>query len=91
VKVNSSSALRNKSFSNPEAILTSPNVAPNAVRQEKQNVMEMVVTAMEMVATATEPNAKCSPRFVPSAVRKLKYRSSLVKADQCIAVIATVK
>jgi len=91
VEVNSPSALRNKSYSNPEATLTSPNVAPNAVRQEKQNVMGIVATVMEMVATATEPNGKCSPRFVPSAIRKLKYRSSHVKVDPCIAVIATAK
>jgi len=91
VEVNSLSALRNKSFSNPEATLTNPNVAPNAVRQGKHSDMETVATAMGMADTAIVPLAKCSLQYAQSVAKKPKYRSSPVKVDQCIAVIATVK
>ena len=93
VGTSSLSALTNKSYSNPEAILTSPSVAPNAVTQGSQAVTETVVTAMVMVIvdTVIAPLAKCSPLFVQTVVRKLKYRLSLVKVDQCIAEIATTK
>jgi hypothetical protein len=46
---------------------------------------------MGMVATVTEPLAKCSLRYAPIVARKLKCRSNHAKADQCIAVIVTVK
>jgi uncharacterized membrane protein len=84
VGMNSSSVLTNKSFSNPEAILMSLNVAPNAVRQGKHS-------GMETVATAIVPLAKCFLQYAPVVARKLKYRSSHAEIDQCIAVIATVK
>jgi hypothetical protein len=89
--MSSLSALTNKSYSNPEAILTSPSVAPNAVTQGSQAVTETVVTAMVIVAMVIAPLAKCSPLFVQTVARKLKYRLSLVKVDQCIAEIATTK
>ena len=85
--MSSLSALTSKSYSNPEATPTSQNVAPNAVRQEKQTVMETVATA----DTATVSPARCSLRYAPSVARKLKYRLNLAKVDQCIAVIATEK
>jgi hypothetical protein len=46
---------------------------------------------MVMIATAIPPDANYSPRCVPIVARKLKYRSSPVREDQCIAVIATEK
>jgi hypothetical protein len=91
VGTSSLSALTNKSYSNPEAILTSPSVAPNAVKQGSQAVTETVVTAMVIVDTVITPLAKCSPLFVQTVARKLKYHLSLVKVDQCIAEIATTK
>jgi hypothetical protein len=91
VGTSSLSALTNKSYSNPEAILTSPSVVPNAVTQGSQAVTETVVTAMVIVDTVITPLAKCSPLFVQTVARKLKYRLSLVKVDQCIAEIATTK
>ena len=59
----------------------SPSVVRHAVKQGKRNVTATV---------ATGPGAKCSPRYVLSVAKRLKYRSSPVKADQCIVVIATV-
>ena len=84
-------AMRNRNNSSREAILTSPSVASNAVRQGKHASTETVATAMVMIATATGRAAKCSLQYALSVARKLKYRSSPVRADQCIAVIATVK
>jgi len=69
----------------------SPNAVPNAVRHGSQSATETVATDMEMVATVTEPLAKCSLWYAPIVARKLKYRSNHAKADQCIAVIVTVK
>jgi threonine/homoserine/homoserine lactone efflux protein len=89
--MNSPSVLTNKSFSNPEAILMSLNVAPNAVRQGKHSGMETVATVMVMADTAIVPLAKCFLQYAPIVARKLKYRSSHAEIDQCIAVIATVK
>jgi hypothetical protein len=88
---NSPSALRSRNNSNPGAIPMSPSVAPNAVTQGSQTVTETVATAMVIVDTVIAPLAKCSPWFVPTVARKLKYRLSLVKVDQCIAEIATTK
>ncbi len=59
----------------------SPSVVRHAVKQGKRNVTETV---------ATGHAGKCSPRYVLSVAKTLKYRSSPVKADQCIVVIATV-
>ena len=67
------------------------SVVPNAARHGRQSATETVATAMEMVATVTEPLAKCSLRYAPIVARKLKYRLNHAKADQCIAVIVTVK
>ncbi len=57
------------------------SVVRHAVKQGKQNVTETV---------ATGPAGKCSPRYVLSVAKTLKYRSSPVKADRYIVVIATV-
>jgi len=61
----------------------SPSDAQLAASQESQSVTEVA-------ATVTDP-ARCSPRCVPSAVRKPKYRLSPVKADRCIVASATIK
>jgi hypothetical protein len=84
VEVNSLSALRIRSFSNPRVILMSPNAVPNAVRQGKHS-------GTETMATAIDPHAKCSLQYAPIVARKLKYRSSHAKTDRYIAVIASVK
>ena len=78
------SALRSKSFSNPGAILMSPNAAPHAARQERQS-------DLEMATTATGPSGKCFPQYAPSAAKRPKYHSSPVKVDQYTVAIATVK
>lgn len=57
------------------------SVVRHAVKQGKQNVTETV---------ATGHAGKCSPRYVLSVAKTLKYRSSPVKADRYIVVIATV-
>jgi len=77
-------ALRIKSFTNPRVILMSPNAVPNAVRQEKHSGTGTVATALVL-------HAKCSLPYAPIVAKKLKYRSSHVKTDRYIAVIATVK
>jgi len=89
--MSSLSALTSKSYFNPEAILTSPSVVPNAVTQGNQAVMETVVTAMVIADTVIAHLARCSPLFVQTVARKQKYRLSLVKADQCTAETATTK
>jgi hypothetical protein len=89
--MSSLSALRNRNSSSREAILTNPNAVPNAAKQGKQSATGIVAIAMEIVDTVIAPLAKCSPLFVQTVARKLKYRLSLVKVDQCIAEIATTK
>ena len=78
------SVLRNKSSSNLKVILTSLSAVPPAAKQGRQSVTEMV-------ALATDPNAKCSRQYAPSVAKRPKYRSSLVKVDQYIVVTATVR
>jgi hypothetical protein len=81
---NSPSALKSRSFSNPRGILTNLNVAPNVVGHERQNVPEML-------ATAIHPHARCSRQYAPVVGKKLKYLSNHAKADRCIVVIAIAK
>lgn len=45
----------------------------------------------DMTTMATDLDARCSLRYAPSVVKKLKYHSSPAKADQCIAVSAISK
>lgn len=59
----------------------SQNVVPPAVNQGDPNVPEAVLGH----------HARCSRQYVLSVVRRLKYRSSHVKADQYIAVTAIAK
>ena len=68
-----------------------PKVVPHVARQGKHGSTETVATAMAMTATATHPDARCSLQYAPIVARKLKYRSSPVRADRCIVAIATVK
>jgi len=77
-------ALRNKSSFKLKAILTSPSVVRHAARQGNQSVTETVATAKG------RPGAKCSPRYVPSVVKKPKYRSSRARVDRCIVASATI-
>jgi hypothetical protein len=89
--MNSPSVLKNKSYSNPEAILTSPNVAPNAVRPEKHSGTATLATAMAVADTAIVPLARCSLQYAPIVARKQKCHSSHAKTDQYIAAIASAK
>ena len=94
VGMNSPSALTNKSYSNPEAILTSPNVASNVVRQGKHSGTETAATAivtMVIADTAIAHLARCSLRYAPIVVRKPKYHSSHAGKDLYTAVIASAK
>ena len=61
-----------------------PSAVPHAVKQGRQSVTAVV-------AMATDPGARCSLPYAPNAAKKLKYRSSPVKAGQCIAVSATAR
>ena len=85
------SALGNKNNLRQEAIPTSLNAAPRAARKGKHSSTETVATVMGMIAMATSLDAKCFPQYALSVGVKLKYRSSPERADQYIAVIATVK
>lgn len=76
------SALRNKSFSNPEAILMSPSAVPRAARQGSQSVTE---------AAATGPADRCFPQNVPSAARTPKYPLNLAGISRFTVAIATVQ
>jgi len=89
--MNSPLALRNKSYSSREVTPTSPNVAPNVVRQGKHSGTEIMTIAMVIVDTAIVLLAKCSRQYAPIVARKLKYRLSLAKVDRCTAEIATIK
>ncbi len=76
------SALRNRSFSNPEAILMSPSAVPRAAKQGSQSVTEIVVTG---------PDARCFPQHARSVARILKYTLNLVVIGRCIVAIVTEK
>jgi len=58
----------------------SPNAVLHADRREKQSGME---------AVDTEPGARCSPRYVPSAARILKYPLNHAVIGQSTVAIAT--
>jgi len=76
------SALRNKSFSNQRATLTSRSAAQNAARQENQNAMAIAVT---------EPHARCSPQHAPNVAKAQKFLLNLAVIGQFTAAIATEK
>lgn len=59
------------------------SAALNAAKQEGHS-------SKALAAMATEHSAKCSLRYAPSVVRKLKYLSNHVKVGQCIAASATI-
>ena len=60
----------------------SPSAVPNAARQGSQSVTE---------AAATDPDARCSLRYVPSVVRTPKYPLNLAVISRFTVAIATVK
>jgi len=76
------SALRNKSFTSPRALLMSQSAVPHAARQGNQGVMETAIT---------DPDARCFPQHAPSAVKIPKYPLNLAMIDLFIVEIATVK
>jgi hypothetical protein len=93
--------LKSRSSSSREAIPTSPNAVPNAVRQGKQNVSATaavtatetiaIAIAIEIAATVPHLHARCSRQCALIVARKLQYPSSPAKVDRYIAVIATAK
>jgi len=82
------SALRNKSFSNPKAILMSQNAAPRAARQGS---LSGVVAAITAVPVATGPGARCFLRNVPIVAKIPKYLLNHVVISRFTVVIATEK
>ena len=47
--------------------------------------------ATEMIATATDPSAKCFPLCAPSVAKIPRFRSNPAKANQFIVATATIK
>lgn len=84
-------ALKIKSITNLKVILMNPGAVPTVVSQEKQNVTDAAAIDRAIVASVIVPSVKCTLRFVPSAVRKPKYRFNPAKTDQFIVAIATAK
>ena len=80
----SASPLKNKSSSNPRAILMSPSAALHADRQERQSGTQVVVTD-------TVSRARCTPPYAPTVVERPKYLSHLPTAGRSIVAIATEK
>ena len=71
-----------------------PSAVPHAARKGKHGstaIVAIVAIAMEMIAIATGPNAKCSLRYAPSVEKLLRCHSSPAKIGQCIAAIATIR
>ena len=62
----------------------SQSAAPHAARQESQSVTETA-------AAATGPDARCFPRYVPSAAKTPKYPLNLAVISQFTVAIVTVK
>jgi hypothetical protein len=48
-------------------MLTALSAVPHAVRQEKRGKIATVTTTIGIIAIATNLNAKCFLRYVPSA------------------------
>ena len=69
----------------------SPSAAPLAARQREQLEMALVVVAVVVVSAVRDPIAKCTQQCVPSVVSRPRYRSSLAKADPCIAAVAMTR
>lgn len=61
----------------------SQSAAFHAVRQGRHNGTQVMVSA-------TARTDRCTPLYVPSAVRKLKFRLSLGREDRFIVAIATM-
>ena len=78
------SMLKSRSSSPLKATLMSLSAVHHVARRGEQAVMEIV-------AMATDPNAKCSLPYVLSAVRNAKSLSNPVKADLYIVVSAIIK
>jgi len=68
-----------------------PSVVPHAARKGRHGSTAIVAIAMEMIATATGPNAKCSLRYAPSVEKLPRCHSSPAKIGRCIAAIATIR
>jgi len=68
-----------------------PSAVPHAVRKGRHGSTAIVAIAMEMIAIATGPNAKCSLRYAPSVENPLRCHSSPAKIGRCIVAIATIR
>ncbi len=74
-----------------------PSAVPHAARKGRHGstaivaIVAIVAIAMEMIAIATGPNAKCSLRYAPSVEKPPRCHSSPAKIGRCIAAIATIR
>jgi len=71
-----------------------PSAVPHAARKGRHGstaIVAIVAIAMEMIAIATGPNAKCSLRYAPSVEKLPRCHSSPAKIGRCIAAIATIR
>jgi len=84
VELPSPSALGNKSSSNLKALPMSLSVVPHAVEPTKRSVPVAETTA-------TVPSGKCFVPSTPGVGKTWKYRLSLLKIDQCIVAIVTIR
>ena len=62
----------------------SPSDVPHAAKQGRQS-------DLEIVATATDSDAKCFLQYAPSAAKTRKCPLSLAMVDRSIVAIATIK
>ena len=75
--------LRNRNSLRLEVIRTILSAALRAAKPGKHNGMETMVMT-------TDRDGRCARQCVPSVARIAKYRSSPVKSDRSIEVIATM-
>lgn len=93
--------LRTKQLSAPTAEPSSPSVLrsknclpPGATRMSQSAVFHAVRRGKHggtpVMVSATVRTGRCTPLYVPSAVRKLKFRLNLGREDRFIVAIATM-
>jgi hypothetical protein len=73
-----------------EATLTTLSAVLHADRKRNHGSTATTVTAIGVIATATGPDAKCSPRYVQNAEKTPKFHSNPAKIARFIVAIAIV-
>jgi hypothetical protein len=68
-----------------------PSAVPHAAKKGRHGSTAIVAIALEMIAIATDPNAKCSLRYAPSVEKLPMCHSSPAKIGRYIAAIATIR